>query len=470
MKKVESIYFVGLNLLALCLLLAVGDHIFFWDTIQLGSKHAHWYFENDFQYFLLPDEIDSGHPPAFGMYLAIIWKLFGKSLMVSHLAMFPFLSLLMFGLIKLSKHYGGEQLWWALPLIALVDPVMIGQLTLISPDVVLMSCFLLGWYAILFEKPWLKVLAAIFLAIISTRGMMVVVVLFLFECWYKRPKGMNSLIQRTLPYVPSGLIALAYLAYHYKVKGWIGYHDDSPWAPGFQRADGGALLKNIIVLAWRYVDLGRIFVWLAAFGVLAFLFRKDRKVLQDKLVRESVVMLLISVVLLSITFLLYKGLHGHRYLWPAFFVLSCTVFTIITKSALKNSAKKIVLGIIIIGLAGGNLWIYPDKISQGWDTTLAHLPYYELRKSMLSIIEEEAIPLASIGTAFPDIGPLKYKDLSGRETGMKPKDLNKDEYILYSNIMNDFTDAEIDELAQHWHVFYQLEHNRIKFILYKRTH
>src|SRR4051794_38753575 len=64
---------------------------FFWDTIQLGSKQAHWFYDHNFKFFFLPEIIDSGHPPSFGIYLAICWKLFGKSLPVSHLAMLPFL-------------------------------------------------------------------------------------------------------------------------------------------------------------------------------------------------------------------------------------------------------------------------------------------------------------------------------------------------------------------------------------------
>ena len=62
------------------IILLVQDHVFFWDTVQLGAKHAYWYYENNFQSLLLPTEIDSGHPPLFGMYLAFCWLLFGKSL------------------------------------------------------------------------------------------------------------------------------------------------------------------------------------------------------------------------------------------------------------------------------------------------------------------------------------------------------------------------------------------------------
>ncbi|MEQ8562303.1 MAG: hypothetical protein RID18_12400, partial [Cytophagales bacterium] len=52
---------------------------------------AYHFFENGLDKTLLPDNIDSGHIPAFGFYLAIWWKILGKTLWVSHLAILPFL-------------------------------------------------------------------------------------------------------------------------------------------------------------------------------------------------------------------------------------------------------------------------------------------------------------------------------------------------------------------------------------------
>ena len=69
----------------------VRGHFFFWDTVQLASQHAQFFLENGFSTFLLPDEMDSGHPPTFGFYLALVWRVFGKTLSISHLAMLPFL-------------------------------------------------------------------------------------------------------------------------------------------------------------------------------------------------------------------------------------------------------------------------------------------------------------------------------------------------------------------------------------------
>ena len=78
------ILFTGLTFL-------VVDHFFFWDTIQLASIPAHFYYENNFSKLFLPMQNDTGHVPIFGAYLALIWTIFSKSLFISHIAMLPFI-------------------------------------------------------------------------------------------------------------------------------------------------------------------------------------------------------------------------------------------------------------------------------------------------------------------------------------------------------------------------------------------
>ncbi len=70
---------------------AVRQDPFFWDTIQLASKHAHFFYDRGGEWAVLPPEIDSGHPPALGYYLAFLWAVFGKNLATGHWAMLPFL-------------------------------------------------------------------------------------------------------------------------------------------------------------------------------------------------------------------------------------------------------------------------------------------------------------------------------------------------------------------------------------------
>lgn len=455
-----------------------SDHVFFWDTIQLGSKHAHWYYENDFKYFLLPPEIDSGHPPLFGMLLALCWSFFGKSLLVSHLMMWPIVLATIWQVIDLAEYYGQK---WLIPvsLLILVDPVLSSHLLLISPDALVACFFLLGWRAILYQKTSWKIFGMIILGLISTRGMMTVFALFLFEAYLRMidreaPLSLSfkSLLRIIWPYIPAGLLASGFLLYHYYETGWVGYHADSPWAWHFKRMGLSDMPKQIAILFWRMFDFGRIFLlipFLLAFPLFGgqarqMLRRSYWRSLSAKNRQLWVLLLALGLCLLP-TFLLYRGLNSHRYMLPFLLVLSyLTAYQIIH----LLERKTLWLSLVIIGLATGNFWVYPDKIAQAWDNSLARLPYFHLRKQMHTYLASEGIPLEKVGTEFPEIGPLKYKDLSNRTNGFVKKDLQNQTYILYSNLMNDFSDQEIDSLQSNWSVKKALHSGGVKLFLYEK--
>lgn len=445
---------------------------FFWDTIQLGSKHAHHYYHTGFAQLLLPDDIDSGHPPFFGMYLAAAWMLFGKSLAVSHWAMLPFVLGTVGLLFPLGRYFAGS--WgWAFPLLALALPPLSGQLVLVSPDVVLAFGFLLGLYGILYRKGWALALGALLLAAISTRGMMTVVVLFLFDLYlrFSRPNRTNHKpvtylkeMLRALPlYLPSGLLALAFLLYHYLEKGWVGYHAGSEWAPSFARVGISGLIKNGLVLGWRLADYGMVFSWLA----LGLVIWRKPGAFRNPKVQSTLWLAGISLVLLAPTFLLYSGLQQHRYLLPLLLSVLLLSFTAVAQSAWSRKWKAGLLGLVFTGLLTGHLWVYPGHIAQSWDTTLAHVPYYRLKSQMIGYLDEQGIPLEAVGTAFPEIGPQDFKDLSGRTAGFAPKDLSTQRYILYSNVMNDFSDGELERLREAWILQKALRRGGVKVQLYR---
>ena len=460
---------LGALLLLACLAtIMVRHHAFFWDTIQLGSKHAHWYYENNFRHLLLPDEIDSGHPPAFGMYLALVWKLFGKSLAASHLAMLPFLLGMVLLAFRIGDYFGGRENSWMLALLVAADPVVAGQAVLVSPDIVLSCCFLLVLYGVLRGQSGAQILGAMVLAAVSTRGMMVVVALYLFGLAVNWTKSWTAPVRQALPYIPSGLLALSFLAYHYHQKGWIGYDEAMPWAPSFEQVGIQGLLKNMLVLAWRMLDYGRLFIWLSL-GWLFYRQWKSGAPGDNEKIRQAFWLLAITLPLLSITFLAYRGLHGHRYLLPVFLSIAILFYTTLVHTSLTTRLRHLLFGVAFAGLLAGNLWIYPDTISQGWDSTLAHLPYYSLRRQMLDYLDEQNIPLESVGTAFPEIGPLKYKELNDEMHGLKEKNLSADFYIFYSNVMNDFSDEEIQRLEKEWRVEKRWRKGGVKVVLYRRV-
>lgn len=455
-----------------------SNHSFFWDTIQLGSKHAHFYYESNFSALLLPVEIDSGHPPYFGMYLAACWKTFGKSLVVSHWAMFPFLLILLIQWIRLGRRLIGQTLLPLFFLFLIADPILASQASLVSPDIALTACFLLLLNSIYAEERGNKILAVLGLGMVSTRGMMIAFLIFLWELliFEKRIDGDSWLkhISRLIqPYLPGGIFALIYLLYHYFVTGWIGYHADSEWAPSFALADFPQFLKNVAVLIWRFLDFGRVFVISGAFCFALIIWGNKgfRKGKIDPELRRIAALFLLLLLGIGLTFLLYAGLQQHRYLLPLFLLITLVFFLLLKELPSDQwsfKRRNVVVGLIAIGLLTGSLWVYPDRISQGWDSTLAHWPFYELRAKMIHYVEEEGIPVTEIGTAFPEIGPLKFKDLTDRQEGYKEKDMRTDRYILYSNVMNDFSDAELWRLQEEWIPVHELNHRGIKVILYQR--
>jgi len=465
LEPVGLVIFFALAFLATYL---VRDHVFFWDTVQLGSKHAHFYYETGFTQLLLPPEFDSGHPPTFGLYLAMMGTIFGKTLPVSHFAMLPFLFGIIYFLWQLGKYLAGERNAVFLILLAIADPTLAAQCVLVSPDVVLTCFFLMGVFAILQDRNILKIVAMLGLAMISMRGMMTVAALFVFEITIHFKTGRNLpklVLQRIFAYSPAGIFGLTFLIWHYTQTGWIGYHSDSPWASSFAKVNASGFLKNIAILGWRMLDFGRVFVWLVLLIIL-FQKRNFRQWWKQEKFRQIFILLLICTIILCSTLLVYQGLNGHRYLLPIFLSLTLLCFTAIFKIQTKKIAQYLSILIIFLGLLTGNFWIYPDKIAQGWDSTLAHLPYYKVRTEMLDFIQTKNLPLDSIGTAFPEVGPLKYRDLSGRVEGFQQKDLSAQSYILYSNVMNDFTDAEIDRL-QHWTTIKTFERRGVWMTLYR---
>lgn len=473
----EFIVYLLFFLLAFLATFLVKDHFFFWDTIQLGAKHALFFFQSDFQRFILPAEMDSGHPPLFGIYLAFIWKLFGKSLAVSHFAMLPFLFGIIFFIYKIGKIFLNPAAVLVLCLLLFSDPVLASQSILISPDIVLTTFFLAALWAILQKNKVVLFVALIPLALISTRGMMVVALLFFFDFFvqhqnwknlrFNQFKEFKNLIKIGLPYLPATLFACGYLIYHFQETGWIGYHEDSPWAVWFERVDFRGFLKNLAVFAWRLLDFGRVFIWLILFFIGWKILKSKSKFTLPQEVKKIGSLLILCLLFLSPTLLIYKGLSAHRYLLPLFIVLNLLTWILIFKLIHSKKTKYILFSIAILGFLSGNCWIYPRQISQGWDSTLAHLPYYGLRNEMIDFIQKEKIPFQKIGTVFPNIGSFEKIELNGIEDGFVNIDFEANEYIFYSNIMNDFSDFELTELETNWLILKEMKKGGIEIILYK---
>jgi hypothetical protein len=541
---------------------SVRHNFFFWDTMQLASQHAHFFYENDnFSTFLLPDDMDSGHPPTFGFYLALMWKLFGKSLIVSHLAMLPFLLGSIWQAWELGEKTVGEgwTLWFLLLLV--VCPVVAGQAVLVSPDTVLLFFFLMALNAIFDNgndvgndvRETSKVsltfemfkhfnyelsIAILGLSAISLRGMMVVFALFIFNFLIKfnylksliihskTIKNTNELDELTTnkndlktlnnsalneliinknelktikkdvktsvlnfeflifnskkgplsikgilglfsPFLAGILFAFSFLLYHFMQKGWIGFHSNSPWMPAFEKVNSVAeLIRNSAILMWRLIDFGHLFLWLMCiYGLI-----KNRGRIYP-ITRLLILLLITLLIVLTPTLLMYKGLLAHRYLMPIYVVLILLTVKII--SDLKNfKVQLIVVLMAFFGLASGNFWVYPQPISTGWDATLVHLPYYELRNEMLQFIDNQQINYEDIGSAFPNQRDFETTDLKKGDPSVQNHfstyNLSKNRFIFYSNVMNEFSYTDLIELKTNWRIVKSFKKGQVEVIFFEK--
>jgi hypothetical protein len=442
---------------------------FFWDTVQLASRQAGWYFDQNFKYLLLPDAIDSGHPSGFGMYLALCWKLFGQTLLVSHLAMLPFIGLFYVGLLRIGSTL--DAFWGRfLPLLVAVDPVILGQVSLVSPDTALIALFLWGFIVVKFRfelryAQLILTFCCLGLAMISLRGMMAVVVLYLFQAFTNKDfpwKNLLQWLQTTLPYLPSGLFALAFLMYHAQAKSWIGFHGDSPWQESFKYVTFNGLIKNCLILLWRLLDYGRIFMVL---GILFLLVQKRSFVQTNK---PYLLLFILALLIQTPHFLLFKGLNAHRYLLPTFLAGHLLFLSLLAQGKLSGAFKSGLLIVVTLGLLSGNCWIYPRGIAQGWDSTPAHWAHFGLRSELIQYLDQHKIPLAEVGTVFPEVGPLHWRDLHHRQEGFSPVNLNANQYIYYSSTMNDFTNGQRAILWQQWTKVLIRKRAGLETILFKK--
>lgn len=451
---------------------------FFWDTLQLASRHAHFFYETRFSSWFLPNEMDSGHIPAFGIYLAMMWVIFGKTLVVSHLSMLPFVLGAVYQTRKLTDFLFSTRYNWLISCLLLIDAAILTQFTLVSPDVWILFFFIMALNALFRQKPFFLAAALTGLTLTSMRGMMLVAALFIAG-WITRmiirPDKSVSTVRisrdyfvKAFPaYLPAFLVALTYFSLHYLRTGWIGYHADMPWAVHFERVNASGFFRNCVILGWRLADNGRITLWV----ILIYLTIKmiHLKIKPDRQAVRLIILTLTILLTLSYPALTYRNLAGHRYLIPVYFLVTLTtVCHLIRLPAIKG--RKLILIITGLTLLSGNFWVYPDRIAKGWDAMLAYLPYQQLRKEMIVFIDRQNIGYTDVGTDFPNNIPFKFIDLNGdtRSFGSIENGMDSFRYIFYSNVFNGFSDTELKALRTDWKVLKATHKGQVKVILYEK--
>jgi hypothetical protein len=443
-----------------------ANKFFFWDSISQISAPANWYYDNNFRYFFIPDAYATGHPTFIGMYIALLWKVFGKSLLISHLAMFPFIFGILFQLDTYLKDSRKEKIVpFLIFTIVLCDSTLVSQMSMVTFDIPQIFFFI--WCINCINKQRYLTLSVAFIALMMTslRGSLCGFGIILYAQVIIYQKNRKLSIKTLLPYIP-GLITLAiFLLSFYLQKHWIIHNTVSKkWEEFSKIASITGIFRNIGLVAWRLIDYGRIGIWIVL-CVILFLSLK-RRTLFDAFFKNTFYIAICQFIVIFPAVILYKNPFGHRYFLPVIIPVSIAVVYWI----LKYSRFRYVIYILIfLFVLSGSFWVYPDKIAQGWDATPAHWPYYSVRNEMLDYMKNNKIPLSSIESFFPNIASFKLTDLSEDNQSFKDADLEKEEYILFSNVYNQ-SDEIIDKLflSNNWIIEKTIKKRSVYMILFRR--
>ncbi len=468
MKKTDSIISA---LIAWGIVLFVQNDPFFWDTVQLASKHAHFFYENGLRWSALPVTIDSGHPPALGYYLAVCWTLFGKSLAVSHWAMFPFIWLNLELLWRITVRTAGSRTLalFVFPVFA-ADPVWFTQHILCSPDVLVFSGFLLVVHGHVSRVSATRMLGVLLLSVSSMRGMMTAAALGTWELWLLAGPlfSFNRAFRTLAAYVPGGILAVVFLYWHWHATGWTGYHPDSPWAAAFQHTDLSGLGRNILVVGWRWLDFGRAGVWLL-FALLLWLNRTKLASLYAGN-REWALLFLCLLIFLTPSALLYRNLSAHRYFLPVFFSFSLLVIALLTaEPSISVTKKKIAALLLALVLFSGHYWIYPFGISNDWDCTVIHRQFHGLRREAVVWLDETGTDFSETGTAFPVLNSGEMVELDGDKRTFTAYDPDRNRQVLITNVSNDFSQETERRLAEDMELAWEKHAGQLWIKIYRTT-
>jgi hypothetical protein len=468
-KFVNSSRTIHVVLIFFCTLLFVlhfSDKFFFWDTITEVSVPANFYFDTDFHLSFFSHQNATGHPTLIPLYLAAVWKIFGRSLFVSHLALFPFV----FGTVYLLYRYvsksaiGNSTLFFVF-FLTILDPTLLAQASMITFDIPQIFFFLLCIISCVEKKNFLLLLAFTGLCLINLRGIICgtgIIIYYFSDAYFLKRKIKSTDLLLFVPGLVSFLAVLfVFLGHkHWTIREFV----LSQWTGLSEFTSFGRFLKNTLILSWRLVDYGRV----GAFSIFVYLIYKvmKNKSLYDDFFKQTFLITISQMIVFFPLTIVFTKYIGHRYFLPIFIPLTiCAGYWILKYSGYPRILFSVTGGLLI----SGYFWVYPENIAQGWDATPAHWPYYEVRTKMLSYIKDESIPYTEIGSFFPNLGSFKNTDLSLDSTSFKEADPGSDKFILFSNIFN-LPDTDISVLKNRyiWEIRHEIKKKNIYMILFKR--
>lgn len=193
---------------------------FHWDVMSFAVPTA----ENIYNHGVFVAKTGStGHPPLFLVILALTWKIFGKSLFVSHFLNIILGALGLTSLFFLANRLYGIKVAITSFIFLLFNQTFFTQVGIVYLSIPLMSSAILTVYAYIQRKYWLYLVSAISMLLIKETSLIVLGSILLYEIFVslsKREKIITVLKRMSalaIPVIP----LIAWFLTHYLITGYV---------------------------------------------------------------------------------------------------------------------------------------------------------------------------------------------------------------------------------------------------------
>lgn len=433
---------------------------FFWDGTFV-SAFACKLYDGTYTIFNLPPISDNNTIfPLFSAYLFIVWKLFTKSLLVSHLAMLPFLLGISYEFYKLSKRFLQDRFVYFALLLLVFEPTFITQSILISYDIILLYLFLLLLNQLLKKQYTTYFFLIPILVFYSVRGIFLTLSLAIIQFVLTYPKNKYSSF---LIVLKTNLLSFIFICLAVFLKFRTGDVNKNPHE---QIVSFAMMLRQLIFIGWKIADFGRIVLWL--FFIIGSYFIYKRKK-EDENFKTLLLIIFIPTLLTALFMIPFSNPIAHRYFMFTYLLLIIGVCYILQHINSKKIVHSLML-VFVISSFSGNFWLYPERYGNGWDSSLKVLPYFQLKDQMDKYIQQNNIAPAEVGTQFPLIADKRFSYLSDSSyeyTNVWSGPINNYHYFLQSNVINTDIPEQIEDVKRNWNLLKEFKSGQVYLQLYE---
>ncbi len=391
---------------------------YWWDSAGYVVHAARYYINTNFTSLLLPS--DSGisafaRPPLFVFSLAIIWKIFGESLLTSHLFYLIFVLLAVFFTYLLGKkianfenEFTGHLVGFFAALFLLFTPVFLAQVGIIYPEIPVTAFAVMTIYYFLDKKTRLYLLSASLMLLTKETSAIVVFVIlvailiqFLIE-FFKKQKGIfKKTLKELAIYGSPILILIGWFIWHKIATGWMFV---MPYYQGGMIERAFSLAKIVYSFKFFFLEQFRFLVTFFILGSFLFcIFNKEKRQIIKRFDILSVALMTVAVVFLFgiVDFLPRYIIFGLPFLYLCFFYCSALLFFERPFKEQISIFGAITLILLLFFSFGWNDhqeirdWRFPPL-----EENLEYLDVIAVGKEMAGFIEKY-YPKAVVWTGFP---------------------------------------------------------------------